>query len=41
MGREPYEFLELFEFLKYCKVKGILKSIAIEMAKAGAEAHDG
>jgi hypothetical protein len=32
---KPYSFLELFEFLKYTKVKGIFKETAIAAAKVG------
>ena len=37
MGRDPKTYLELFEFIKYTKVKNVLKDMAIATAKAGLE----
>jgi hypothetical protein len=37
MGVKPKSFLEVFEFLKFSKVKSTLKEIALNMAKRGAD----
>lgn len=37
LGSRPLSFLELFEFMRYNKVTGILKSLAIAAIKARAE----
>jgi len=35
MGIKPKDYDELFEFIKYSKVKNILKEMALATAKAG------
>ena len=37
MGAKPKDFLELFEFINYTKVKNVLKDMAIAAGKAGME----
>jgi hypothetical protein len=37
MGGKPKDYLELFEFIKYTKVKNTLKDMAIAQVKAGLE----
>lgn len=37
MGVKPKDYLELFEFIKYTKVKNTLKDMALTAAKAGME----
>jgi hypothetical protein len=37
MNAKPKDFLELFEFIKYTKVKNVLKDMAIAAAKVGME----
>jgi hypothetical protein len=36
-GVKPKNFLELFEFIKYSKVKNVLKETALAAAKAGMD----
>jgi len=35
MGVKPKNYLELFEFIRYSKVKNTLKEMALATAKAG------
>jgi len=35
LHRKPDNWHEIFEFLKYAKVKGILKEMALNAAKTG------
>jgi hypothetical protein len=37
MGTKPRNFLELFEFIKYSKVKNAVKEMAMASAKAGMD----
>lgn len=37
MGVKPKDYLELFEFIKYTRVKNVLKDMIIAAAKTGLE----